>query len=237
MIRPLVPEPDLVDKAHASLLEAILSGELEPGRRYTQEALAERLGVSRQPVIQALRLLRMQGLIVDTANRRGVEVAPLDEAFVGWLYELRAALDAAAARAAARAPRPELRAEGAAILREGRAAAAAGDLEALVRADLRFHLFVYEAAGNPLLLETARQHWHHTRRAMSAYVRRAGPMRKVWAEHAAILEAIVAGDAERAARLSHDHAANSVRQLLAAPREGPAEAEAGRSTRLGRPAA
>src|SRR5690606_21599083 len=153
---------------------------------------------------------RMQGLIVDTPNRRGVEVAPLDAAFVGWLYELRAALDAAAARAAGRKPRPELRAPGAAIVREGRAASAAGDIAALVAADLRFHLFLYEAAGNPLLLETARQHWHHTQRAMTAYVKRAGAMRGVWAEHAAILDAIVRGDAERAARLSHDHAANSL---------------------------
>lgn len=214
MIRPLTPEPDLADQVHGSLLEAILSGELEPGARYTQEALAERLGVSRQPVMQALRLLRMQGLIVDTANRRGVMVAPLDDAFVGWLYELRAALDAAAARAAATRPRPELRAAGEAMLREGRAAAAAGDTDRLVKADLSLHLFIYEASGNPLLLETARQHWHHTRRAMSAYLRRDGAMRPVWTEHAAIVEAIVAGDGDTAAKLSHDHAANSVRMLL-----------------------
>jgi DNA-binding GntR family transcriptional regulator len=176
----------------------------------------------------------MQGLIVETANRRGVMVAPLDAAFVGWLYELRAALDSAAARAAARRPRPELREEGTAILKAGRAAIAAGDLDRLVKADLRFHLFVYEAAGNPLLLDTARQHWHHTRRAMGAYVRRATAMGNVWGEHAAILDAVVAGDGERAAQLSHEHAANSVRTLLAesAPTNEPDEpAASGRSER------
>jgi DNA-binding GntR family transcriptional regulator len=225
MIRPLAPEPDLADQVHASLLEAILAGHLEPGRRYTQEGLAERLGVSRQPVIQALRLLRMQGLIAETPNRRGVIVPPLDAAFVGWLYQLRAALDSAAARAAAHRPRPELRDEGARLLREGRAAVASGQIEQLVEADLRFHLFVYEAAGNPLLLDTARQHWHHTRRAMRAYVQRAGAMKRVWTEHARILDAIVAGDAERAARSSHDHAAHSVRALLSGADTGSADAE------------
>lgn len=215
MLRKLDTEPDLVDRAHESLLEAIVSGEMEPGKRYTQEGLAARLGISRQPVLQALRLLRLQGLIVDTANRRGVCVAPLDAVFVDRLYQLRAALDSAAARAAAHAPRPELRDAGDAILAEGIAATAAGELDRLVRADLQFHSFIYEAADNPLLFDTAQQYWHHTRRAMTAYVSRAGQMSAVWAEHRQILDAIVAGDASLAAGLSHDHASHSARQLLA----------------------
>ena len=216
MLSKLAPEPDLVDRVHESLLDAILSGDMEPGRRYTQEALAERLGVSRQPVLQALRLLRLQGLIVDTANRRGICVAPLDAAFVTRLYQLRAALDAAAARAAAHRPRADLREAGDRIIEDGIAATEAGDLDRLVQTDLRFHSFIYEAADNPLLLETARQYWHHTRRAMTAYVRRAGQMSAVWAEHRAILDAIVAGDAPRAAELSHDHASHSAQLLLGA---------------------
>ncbi|NLD68474.1 MAG: GntR family transcriptional regulator [Limnobacter sp.] len=234
MLRPLAHEPDLVDQVHASLLEAILSGELEAGERFTQEGLAERLGVSRQPVMQALRLLRLQGLVVDTPNRRGMRVAPLDPAFVGWLYQLRAALDSAAARAAALRPRPELLAEGEAIVAEGLAANAAGDLARLVQADLRFHLFVYEASGNPLLLESARHYWHHTRRAMSVYLRRAGTMRPVWSEHAAILEAIVAGDVETAARLSHEHAASSVQMLLAGS-DGSGPVDGGADAPLAKP--
>ena len=230
MLRKLDPEPDLVDRVHASLLDAILSGEMGPGRRYTQEALAERLGVSRQPVLQALRLLRLQGLIVDTPNRRGICVAPLDARFVSHLYQLRAALDAAAARAAAERPRPELRALGERIIEEGIVATHDGDLHRLVQADLQFHSFVYEAADNPLLLETARQYWHHTRRAMTAYVRRAGQMSAVWAEHRAILDAIVAGHAQYAAKLSHDHASHSAQLLLAAgddPDANASNAEAG----------
>ncbi|MFP5405594.1 MAG: GntR family transcriptional regulator [Gammaproteobacteria bacterium] len=235
MLRKLVPEPDLVDRVHASLLDAILSGEMEPGTRYTQEALASRLGVSRQPVLQALRLLRLQGLIVDTPNRRGIEVAPLDAVFVARLYQLRAALDAAAARAAAHRARRELRNEGDAIIEEGIAATATGDLERLVRADLRFHSFIYEAADNPLLLETARQYWHHTRRAMTAYVRRAGQMSAVWSEHRRILDAIVEGDPARAAELSHDHASHSVQLLLAGSDDSGASAPSKAGTAVGAP--
>lgn len=231
MLEPLSAVPDLVARAHQSLVEAIVSGELAPGLRYTQEALAERLGVSRQPIIQALRLLRMQGLIVDTPNRRGVEVAPLDARFIGWLYELRAAIDGAAAGSAARRPREGLAAEGAAIIEQGRAALASASPAELVEADVRFHLFVYEASGNPLLLDTARQHWHHTRRAMRAHIARAGTMREVWNEHAAILDAIVCGDASLASRLSHDHAANSAALLTSIEENDPTSSTTRRSSR------
>ncbi|MBN9426731.1 MAG: GntR family transcriptional regulator [Burkholderiales bacterium] len=222
MLRPLSPAPDLVDTVHDALLEAILAGELSAGHRYTQEALAERLGVSRQPVMQALRMLRQQGLIIDTDNRRGVQVPPLDARFIEQLYELRAALDAAAARAAARTPRPELRAEGLALLDEGRKAVAAGELRRMVAADLAFHLFIYEASGNTLLLQTARQHWHHTQRAMSAYLRQPGALRTVWSEHQRILDAIVKGDADAAERCSREHAEQSGHLLATASSRGAA---------------
>jgi DNA-binding GntR family transcriptional regulator len=182
--------------------------------------------VSRQPVLQALLLLRAQGLVRDEPNRRGVEVAALTPAFVQQLYQVRGALDALAARAAAYRPRPELREPGMALIRAGRAAAAAGDTAALVEADGAFHRFVYESAHNPLLVETAEVHWHHTRRAMAAYLRQAPSLRAVWNEHQAILAAIVRGDARLAERLAHDHCETSSQSMLRAafPADAPAVA-------------
>lgn len=206
--------PALVERTYRALLDAIVSGELAPGERHTQDALAERLGVSRQPVLQALLLLRHQGLVKDEPGRRGVEVVPLSAAFIQQLYLVRGALDALAARSAAYRPRPELREPGMALIRAGRTAAAAGDLRALVEADVAFHAFLYQAAHNPLLAETAEVHWHHTRRAMAAYLRQTASLRTVWNEHVALLGAVVRGDARMAERLAREHCEASAQIML-----------------------
>ena len=219
--------PALAERAYRALLDAIVSGELAPGERHTQESLAERLGVSRQPVLQALLLLRSQGLLKDEPNRRGVEVAALTAAFVQHLYAVRGALDALAAGSAAHRPRPELREPGMALIRAGRAAAATGDPRALVDADVAFHRFLYESAHNPVLAETAEIHWHHTRRAMATYLRQPVSVRAVWNEHLAILNAVVRGDARLAERLAREHCDASGRTMLRLAFDDPAPAVAG----------
>jgi DNA-binding GntR family transcriptional regulator len=216
-LRMLHASPDLVDRCYEALLEAICSAQLPADRKYTQEQLALRLGVSRQPVLQALQILRRQGLIVDEGNRRGIRVAPLDAAFIRNLYQVRGVLDGLAAQAAAAQPRPELREPGAALIRAGRAAAAKRDLHALVRADLDFHDFIYHASHNPLLVQTVAVHWHHTRRLMAVYLRQTMSFRSIWSEHSAILAAVVEGDATTAHRLSREHADNACAMMLRLP--------------------
>lgn len=213
-LNPIETSPDLAERCYEALLDAICSGQMTPDEKYTQEALARTLGVSRQPVLQALSILRRQGLIQDEENRRGIRVAPLNATFIQNLYQVRGALDAAAARAAASMPRPELKESGAALIRAGRAAAARRDLAALVRADLDFHRFIYDASHNPLLVQTAAVHWHHTRRLMSVYLRQTMTFRSVWAEHQAMLNAIVRGDARLAEKLSREHADNACHAML-----------------------
>ncbi|MEN9629836.1 MAG: hypothetical protein RJA10_3064, partial [Pseudomonadota bacterium] len=92
--------PDLVDRAYRALVDAISSGALAPGQRITQEELAAQLAVSRQPVLQALRLLKQDGLVQD-APGRGLQVSPLEADAVLQIYQVRGALDALAARLAA----------------------------------------------------------------------------------------------------------------------------------------
>src|SRR6476661_5203658 len=88
--------PDFVDEVYKTLLDAISDGSLAPGTRITQEEIAEQLNVSRSPVLQALRLLKKDGLVQD-APGRGLLVATLDPAWIGNLYQVRGALDALAA--------------------------------------------------------------------------------------------------------------------------------------------
>jgi DNA-binding GntR family transcriptional regulator len=211
---PIDLQPDLAERVHDALLDAICTGALPPGARVTQEGLAAQFGVSRQPVLQALMLLKRQGFIVD-AGRKGVMVAPLDADQVRQLYEVRAALDGAAARAAAARMDAALAARGAALLAAGEAAMAAGDTGRLVAADVDFHLFIYEASGNPLFGRTAAPHWRHLRRIMGAVLRDRDAYRTVWAEHAAILQALVARDAAGAEALVRAHAADAASRLAA----------------------
>jgi DNA-binding GntR family transcriptional regulator len=210
----LSAQPDLLERIHSALVEAICTGELAPDERITQEQLAERLGVSRQPIIQALLLLKNQGLVVDTENRRGMLIAPMNAEFVGHLYKLRASLDSLAARLAASHASPQLRQEGADLIKAGKKAATDGGLTEAVQADLAFHDFIYRASGNPLLIETAKLHWHHTRRAMSWYLKRAAHLRPVWQEHQHIFNAIAIGDGRSAERLSRRHAEDSINVLF-----------------------
>src|SRR5262247_2768006 len=94
--------PELSQQVYQQLLAAICEGRLAPGARVTQEELAASLNVSRQPVHQALRLLKSDGFVVD-AGRRGLMVAPLEGAALEQLYQVRAVLDGLAARLAAEA--------------------------------------------------------------------------------------------------------------------------------------
>jgi DNA-binding GntR family transcriptional regulator len=202
--------PDLVDQVYRALLDAISEGSLAPGQRITQEDIAEQLAVSRQPVLQALRLLKKDGFVHD-APGRGVLVAPLD---VGWMlsvYEVRGALDALAARLAAR-QRVLLDAR---LIEQGRKAARGKNVKAMIDADMAFHDAIYTASGNPLIGQSALQHWRHLRRVMGAVLREERQREAVWDEHEAIANAIAAGDADAAVRLIEQHSQHAGGNLAA----------------------
>ena len=204
-MKPFDPEPDLSERIHDAVLEAICSGELKSGARITQEELANRFGVSRQPVLQAMMLLRREGFLID-AGRKGVCVAPLDVEQANNLYIVRAALDAVAARLAAGRYTRDLAHRGRLLLDVGRRAIASGYIPSAIEADIDFHLFIYEASGNPVISETTQPHWQHLRRVMAAVLSEEDLRVSVWDEHEAILRALEAGDATRAETLCRKHA-------------------------------
>lgn len=192
--------PDLVDQVYQALLGAIADGTLAPGARLTQEEIAQQLAVSRQPVLQALRLLKQDGLVLD-APGRGVQVAPLDAPGIAAVYQVRGALDALAARLAAQ----QGRGFDAKLIERGRKAARGRNVQAMIEADAAFHNAVYAAAGNPLIPRSAHLHWAHIRRAMGAVLQASSLRESVWDEHEAIARAIAAGDADLAERLMREH--------------------------------
>jgi len=211
----LAPPARLLDQTYRAILSAICDGTLPPGERVTQEGIAQRLSVSRQPVGHALALLKSQGFLKET-GRRGLAVAHLDPVFFKAIYELRSAIEPTAVRLAAKNMTEKSKQEGKLVLREGHRAVRTGELHALVQADARFHAYIYELSGNPLFSEVMGHYWNHLRRAMGEVLRSKEEARLVWQEHAQIFDAMAAGDEERAARMIQAHLESAAERVLTA---------------------
>lgn len=194
----------LSELVYERVVEGICNGTLAPGERLTQDGLAKQLDVSRLPVGQALKRLEAEGF-VRPAGRRGLKVAPLEARFVRELYEFRAGIDQVSAGLAARRAGAALRERGVALLERGRRAAVARDIPALIAADMAFHQLICETAGNAVILETMASHWNHTRRVMHEILSDDRNQDQVWREHAAILDAVCAGDVDLAERVARRH--------------------------------
>ncbi len=122
-MKTLSIQPNLVEQVHGALLDDIASGKLAPGDRIIQEQIAQALGVSRQPVQQALALLRNQGVLHD-APGRGLIVAPLDTDHVQNMYDMRAVIEGLACRRAAETNADKAARHGQALIEAGRKAVA-----------------------------------------------------------------------------------------------------------------
>lgn len=194
----------LVEQVHQAILSEIAGGRMLPGTRIIQEQIAQELGVSRQPVQQALVLLRKQGVLQD-APGRGLIVAPLDIELIRHMYDVRAALEGLAFRKAAEQGAERARTEGAEFIRRGREAMLGGSISELVSADIAFHNFIYELSGNPLIGPAMEGHWIHTQRVIGEVLKHEGKRRDVWGQHEAMLDAIASGDGRLAEKLARQH--------------------------------
>lgn len=237
-MKPISSQPQLADQVYTALLDAIGSGQLAPGLPLVQERLAAELNVSRQPVVQALLLLKTQGF-VEATGRRGLQVARLNPQAARRVYAVRGALDRLAARAAAGAAakggtaRRDIESRLHRLLEDGRRAVAYGRDETagadragvgskdtepvvprLIEADIAFHQAIYDLADNPLIAQSAEVHWFHIRRIMGAVLREHEQRETVWREHAAIAESILSGDAESAGQLAEAHVEKAAEMLI-----------------------
>lgn len=210
----IVAPKRLVDQAYAAILDAICDGTLKPEERLTQDGVAQRLNVSRQPIHNALLLLKAQGFVRE-AGRRGVSVAPLDQKLFDAIYQFRSAVEPLAVTLAiAHVDRPAAQ-EGRALIARGKTAAVRKDAKLLIAADIAFHSFIYALSDNSLIIEAMRLNWHHLRRAMGQTLRLPGLARRVWKEHETIFESMIAGDSDKAARSMLDHVVMAHRDVSA----------------------
>jgi DNA-binding GntR family transcriptional regulator len=219
----LDPLPNLIDQAYSRILEGIIDRTLPPGHRIRQNELAEKLGVSRQPISHALHLLHRQGLVAES-GRRGFEVTQLDPQRIRQLYEVRGAIDALAARLAASRVKTDAagRAQLEAALHAGRTGGKTAPLPSLIAFDVDFHSAIHRLSGNPAIEEMIAPQWPHMRRAMASVLAELDYRDSAWAEHETIATHILSGNgnAAESAALSHALRAGQMMEArLTAPNE------------------
>jgi DNA-binding GntR family transcriptional regulator len=185
-----------------SLRDAILKGKFKPGERLTESNLAQIFQVSRNPIREALRALQVEGL-VEVNPRKGARVRLITDEEAEELIELRADLEGINARNAARRCDDATRRALGELLEAGNEAAKSGDASLLQQLNDRFHSALAEAGRNRYLadyVKTLRE------RTLWLFVSARGERAaESWHEHEAILQAVIAGDAELAALLATRH--------------------------------
>jgi DNA-binding GntR family transcriptional regulator len=192
----------LRDRVYGALLELITTRALQPGQHLVESELAGHLGVSRQPVREALQRLNTEGW-VDLRPAQGAFVhEPTDEE-ADQLLTVRTLLEAEAARLAA----ANAGSAGIAVLEElcaqGESAVAADDVDAAVALNARLHAKVMELAGNTVLAELAAQVGRRVRWYYTPIARQRG--RQSWIEHRELIAAIADRDEQRATAVMRQH--------------------------------
>src|SRR6202011_395791 len=192
----------LHDQVVTELRQAILSGRLKPGERLVEGHLADELGVSRNPVREAIRALASEGLIEVTA-RRGAAVATMTEQEVRETIELRALLEGQNARLAARRHDQQIIKRIETVLNKGSAAVAAKRFDQLFDLNQLFHKELAAAGQNTVLGDLLQKLRERTSMLFSPMD--PGRQARTWEEHAAILRAIIKGDERAAATRAAEH--------------------------------
>ncbi len=203
-MKQLSAQPNLVDQVREAILQEIASGALAPGERLIQERIAESLGVSRQPVQQALALLLSQGVLRDAPGRRLI-VAPLDADHVRQMYDMRAVVEGLAFAQAAQRNAERAARLGPACIDAGRKAVASGSVQRMIATDMKFHAFIHELSGNALIAPTLAPHLTYMQRVMGQVLVRDQKPRDIWDEHERMLQAVSRGDAASAEALARAH--------------------------------
>ncbi len=223
-MKPITAQPNLVDQVRDAILQEIASGALAPGERVVQERVAESLGVSRQPVQQALALLLSQGVLRDAPGRRLI-VAPLDPQYVRQMYDMRAVIEGMAFAQAALRNADRAARQGPALIEAGRKAVASGSVPRMIAADMKFHGFIHELSGNTLVAPTLAPHLTYMQRVMGQVLLRDDKPRDIWEEHEQMLDAVARGDAALAESMARGHITAAADFMIARLEAGEVQAE------------
>jgi DNA-binding GntR family transcriptional regulator len=197
----------LRDVVFKTLREAILRGDLKPGERLMELQLAAKLGVSRTPIREAIRMLEQEGLAV-TIPRRGAEVARMTLKDMEDVLEIREALDELAVQIACTRITQEQLDRLRKVKEEFELCTRGSDVKKIAQADVAFHDVIYEATGNPKLVSMLSNLREQIYRYRVEYLKDSRNYPVLIREHETILEALRARDKERATAAMQEHVAN-----------------------------
>lgn len=209
------PRESSTQRIETALLDDIAAGMVEPGEKLDETRLAERFGVSRTPVREALNRLAAQGVLV-ASDRRGVRVAQYTREELAQMFEVMHEIEAVCARLAAQRLTLLARAEIESTQADCEAAAQDGDVQRYLKANEAFHFAIYRATQNPYMQDLA-----------SDFRRKTGPFRaKKFAteadliasaqSHSELLEKIFSADSDVASEGMRKHMTDSFMRVLAA---------------------
>ena len=203
----------LRDVVFNTLRKAILKGELKPGERLMEIALAERLGVSRTPVREAMRKLELEGLVV-MIPRRGAQVANITEKDLNDVLEVRMALENLSIENACKKMTEEQLAELKKAAKVFEATMEDGNLVKLAEADVAFHEVIYQSSDNRRLNQVLNNLREQIYRYRVEYLKEEQTRNLLVNEHEELVKAIRDGNVERAQEISFNHLENQRKAII-----------------------
>ncbi len=197
----------LRDVVFHTLRQAILRGELAPGERLMEIQLAERLGVSRTPIREAIRKLELEGLVL-MIPRKGAEVARISEKSLRDVLEVRRSLEELATELACQRMDEEQIEELSAAKDAFAAAVANGDIMEMAECDERFHDVIFNGTGNARLVQILNNLREQMYRYRLEYIKEADKRQVLLLEHENIVKAIRARHVAEAREAMREHIDN-----------------------------
>jgi DNA-binding GntR family transcriptional regulator len=183
----------LAERAYATMRDLIVTLRLPPGTALREDELMRDLTLGRTPLREAVKRLALEGL-VEVRPRSGTYVTDIEATDIVHIAEVRAELEPAAARLAARRMDDRLRAVAAQLDAELQAIEGTVGIDAYMRLDERVHHFVWQAAGNPYLVDALERLWALSLRIWHLVLERVAALPAAVHEQRALLHALVAGD-------------------------------------------
>ena len=197
----------LRDVVFNTLREAILKGELKPGERLMELQLAAKLGVSRTPIREAIRMLEQEGLAV-TIPRKGAEVAKMTEKDMEDVLQIREALDELAAKIACEQISEEQLEELVATMHEFEESTKTDNVKKIAEADVQFHDIIYQSTGNPKLVNMLNNLREQMYRYRVEYLKDENNYPTLMKEHKDIVEGLVRKNKMQVTATMHQHVKN-----------------------------
>lgn len=205
----------LRDVIFETLRKAIITGEIKPGERLMEVAIAEQMGVSRTPVREAIRRLEAEGLVT-MVPRKGTHVSELSSKDIIDVLEVRGALDKLATGLAAKRIKPQQLRALESIHKQYIAFVEKENIEGAVRKDIEFHDAIYAASGNSRLIGVLSTLKEHIYRFRVIYLRDMDIAEHVEQEHRQILDALKEGNEQLAAELAEKHIKSQMESIVEA---------------------